>query len=127
MSTWMIVAGPGASATTALRRGSREADRRGDGGQRGDHEADVLVEVHAQLQGASIDVQAVDRAREAFVLELLLHRAGLEPRDGAPGPHERAGGDEARELIAGVEAAVEQGDSRTAGVVGVRSDRKSVV
>src|ERR1700675_750473 len=98
MSTWMIVRGLAPWPTAGLRRGAREADAGSDGGERADDEADMLIEVHAQLLGAAVDVLTVDAAREALVLELLLDRARLEPGDGAPGTHQRAGGDEARDF-----------------------------
>src|ERR1700730_17006493 len=119
MSTWMIVRGPVAWPTAGLRRRSRETDRRSDGSERADDEADMLVEFHTQLLGTAVDVLPVDGAREALVLELFLDRARLEPRDSAPGSHEGAGGDEARELVASVEAVVEQGHPRVAREVGV--------
>src|SRR5256885_9413984 len=119
MSTWMIVRGPVAWPTAGLRRRSRETDRRSDGSERADDEADMLVEFHTQLLGAAVDVLPVDGAREALVLELFLDRARLEPRDSAPGSHEGAGGDEARELVAGVEPVGEQGHLRIARPRGV--------
>src|SRR2546430_15070084 len=122
MSTWMIVRDSITGPTARLRGKARETDRGSDGSERADDEADMLVEVHGQLLGAPVDVLPVDRAREALVLELFLDRARLEPRDSAPGPHEGAGGDEARELVAGVESVVEQGHPRIARVVGVGED-----
>src|SRR3990172_4761778 len=123
MSTWTIVRGATSWPTAGLRGGCRETDTRRPLHQGAGHEADMLVEVHAQLLGAAVDILSVDGAREALVLELLLDRARLEPRDGAPGTHQGAGGDEARELVAGVQPAVEKGDPRIARVVGVGTDR----
>src|SRR2546421_7248155 len=120
MSTWAIarVMGGEVSATSperpsrACRRrprgasGPGQADFGGDAGERFDDEGDVGVEVHAELGGAAVDVVAVDRAGEALVLELLAHRGGLETGDDLAGPHERAGGDEAGQLVTGVERMV---------------------
>src|SRR3970040_1033540 len=123
MPTWTIVRGAASWPTAGLRGGSRETDTRRHLHQGADHEVDMLVEVRAQLLGAAVDVLAVDRAGEALVLELLLHRARLEPRDGPSGPHQRARDGEARDLVAGVEPAVEKGDPRVPRVVGVGEDR----
>src|SRR5215467_4000298 len=122
MSTWMMVRKEGAEPTAGLRGGAGETDAGRDGGEGADHEADVLVEVDAELLGAAIHVVPVHRAREALVLELLLHRAGLEPGDGASRAHEGAGGDEARQLVTGVEATIEERHAREAGVVSVGED-----
>src|SRR3972149_9946292 len=89
MSTWTIVRGATSWPTAGLRGGSRETDTRRHLHQGADHEADMLVEVRAQLLGAAVDVLAVDRAGEALVLELLLDRARLEPRDSPAGPQDR--------------------------------------
>src|SRR5881396_237184 len=67
-----------------------QADLWRDARERLHDERDVRVEVDAELLGAAVDVVAVDRAREGLVLELLLDRRGLEARDHAARPHERA-------------------------------------
>src|SRR5262249_41050154 len=122
MSTWMMVRKEGAGPTAGLRGGAAETDAGGDGGEGADHEADVLVEIDPELLGPAIHVVAIHRAREALVLELLLHRPRLEPGDGPPRAHEGASGDEARQLVAGIETAIEERDSGEAGVVGVGED-----
>src|SRR4029453_4626834 len=112
MSTWMMVREKGAGPTAGLRRWSAEADAGSHRGQCGDHEADVLVEVHAELFRSTVHVVTIHGAGEALVLELLLHRARLEPGDGAAGTHKSAGGDEARQLVARVETTVQEGHAR---------------
>src|SRR5215472_16303717 len=119
MSTWMMVREEGAGPTAGLGGGAGETDAGRHGGEGADHEADVLVEVDSELLGAAIHVVPVHRAREALVLELLLHRARLEPRDGTPRAHEGAGGDETRQLVTGGETAVEERDSGEARIVGM--------
>src|ERR671932_586432 len=47
--------------------------------QRGDDEAHVVVEVDAELLGPAPDLLAVDRRREARLLELLLDRLRRQP------------------------------------------------
>src|SRR5215813_7742355 len=122
MSTWMMVRKEGAGPTAELRGGTAETDVGRDGSEGADHEADVLVEVDPELLRTAIHVVPVHRAREALVLELLLRRAGLEPGDGAARAHEGAGGDEARQLVTGVETTIEERHAREAGVVGVGED-----
>src|SRR5213594_4351908 len=109
MSIWRIVAREVrvAAPASSLRR-SGEADLGGDGGQGIDDERDVRVQIHPELDGSTVDVVAIDRAREGFVLQLLLHRSGLHARDDLTGTHERAGVDESGQLVAGVERPVEQ-------------------
>src|SRR5262245_18082617 len=122
MSTWMMVRKKGAGPTAGLRGGAAETDAGRDGGEGADHETDVLVEVDTEFLGAPIHVVPVHRAREALVLELLLHRGGLEPGDGAPRAHGSAGVDEARQFVTGVETTIEERHAREAGVVGVGED-----
>src|SRR5574342_162086 len=123
MSTWMIVRGATPWPTAGLRSGDREADAVSDGGERPDDEADMVTEVHAQLLGAAVDIVAVDGASEAFVPELLHDRAWFQAGDGAPRANQGAGGDEARELVAGVQPAVEKGEAWAPRVVGMGEDR----
>src|SRR5574342_895611 len=123
MSTWMIVRGATPWPTAGLRSGDREADAVSDGGERPDDEADMVTEVHAQLLGAAVDIVAVDGASEAFVPELLHDRAWFQAGDGAPRANQGAGGAEARELVAGVQPAVEKGEARAPRVVGMGEDR----
>src|SRR6266446_6478871 len=94
----------------------------GNVGQRGDDERDVLIEIHAEFDGAAVDIIAVDRARERLVLELLPDRGRLQTADHASRPDESDGVHEAGELVAGVEGAVEARDARQAGVIRVRQD-----
>src|SRR5215831_20861546 len=98
----MMVREEGAGPTAGLGGGAAETDAGRDGGEGADHEADVLVEVDSELFRPPIHVVAIHRPRETLVLELLLHRARLEPRDGTPRAHEGAGGDETRQLVTGV-------------------------
>src|SRR6266704_2906605 len=82
MSTWRIVASEVRVAAPAswLRR-SGEPDLGGDGGQGFDDERDVRIEIHPELGGSAVDVVAIDRTREGLVLQLFLHRRGLQTRD----------------------------------------------
>src|ERR1700730_18867081 len=111
MSTCTIVRGPASWPTAARRRPPREADPGRHRGQGGDDEGDVLVEIHAELFGAAVDVLPVHRAREALVLELLPHRRGLEAGDDAPGANEGARGDEAGPLVTRIESPLEHGEA----------------
>ena len=78
MSTWMMVREEGAGPTAGLRRWSAETDAGSHRGQCGDHEADVLVEVHDQLFRSAIHVVTIHGAGKALVLELLPDRCRLE-------------------------------------------------
>jgi hypothetical protein len=89
--------------------------------ERGDDEAHVLVEVDAELLRAAAHVVAVDRGREARLLELLLDRLGRHAAD-ALGAHHRTRHDEARELVDGVQRVLERALARHVEVVGVRGD-----
>src|SRR5438046_7531442 len=113
MSTWRIVASEVRVAAPAswLRR-SGEPDLGGDGGQGFDDERDVRIEIHPELGGSAVDVVAIDRTREGLVLQLFLHRRGLQTRDDLAGPDEGAGVDESGQLVAGVEGAIEQALAR---------------
>src|SRR2546425_4003316 len=101
---------------------ARQADLGGNVGQRGDDERDVLIEIHAEVAGAAVDIIAVDRARERLVLELLPDRGRLQTADHASRPDESDGVHEAGELVAGVEGAVEARDARQAAVIRARQD-----
>src|SRR5262249_20532169 len=124
MSMWRMVASEVRVAARAcsLRR-SGEPDLGGDGGQGIDDERDVRIQIRPELDGAPVDVVAIDRAREGFIFQLLLHGRGLHARDDLAGTHERAGVDEAGQLVAGVERPVEQASAWHARVVGVGEDR----
>src|SRR4030095_3386897 len=122
MSTWMMAPEEGAEPTPRIRRWSAETDAGSHRGQRGDHEADVLVEIHPQLFRSAVHVVTIHGAGETLVLELLLDRARLQPGDGTAGTHESAGGDEARQLVARVETTVQQGHPREARIVRMGED-----
>src|ERR1700730_6130184 len=122
MSTCAMVRGPASWPTAVLGRPARETDAGRNRGQGGDDEDDVLVEIHAELLGAAVDVLPIHRAREALVLELLPHRARLEAGNNAPGADKGTRGDEAGQLVTRVEATLKQGEARVAGVVGVGQD-----
>ncbi len=83
---------------------------------------DVLVEVDAELLGAVADLLAVDGRGEARLLELLLDRLGRQPVD-ALGAHDRAGHDEARQLVDRVQRVLQRRLARDVEAVGVRGDR----
>src|SRR5262249_9972495 len=124
MSMWRIVASElrvAAPASSLCR--SSEPDLGGDGGQGIHDERDVRVQIHPELDGSAVDVVAIDRAREGFVLQLFLHRPGFHPGDDLAGAHERAGVDEPGQLVAGVQRSVEQASAWHARVVGVGEDR----
>src|SRR2546425_8135217 len=122
MSTCTMVRGPASWPTAVLRRPARETDAGRHRGQGGDDEGDVLVEIHAELLGAAVDVLPIHRAREAFVLELLPHRRRLEAGNDAPGADKGARGDEAGQLITRVETTLEQGEAGIAGGDGARAE-----
>src|SRR5712691_12784230 len=122
MSMCTMVRGPASWPTAVLRRPARETDAGRNRSQSGDDEGDVLVEIHAELLGAAVDVLPVHRAREALVLELLPHRRRLEAGNDAAGADEGARGDEAGQLVTRVQTPLEQGEARIAGVVGVGKD-----
>src|SRR5215218_912890 len=90
-----------------------DAELLGALGESGDDERDVLVEVDAELLGARANLVAVDRRREARLLELLLDRLGRHAVD-ALGPHVRAREHEAAELVDGVQGLLEQRVARDA-------------
>src|SRR5262245_42328469 len=112
MSTWMIVRGGPRLDTPAEGGrplpGSAEPETGGHGRERLHHEPDVLIEVHTELDGAAVDVVAIDGARERLVLQLLLHRRGLQSENGLPRANERACGHEAGQLVAPVEDTIEE-------------------
>src|SRR5262249_17912155 len=68
---------------------------------------DVLVERHAELLGALVDLVAVNARGERRLLELLLHGLRLEPFE-AGRANEAARVDEAAELVAGEERLLEE-------------------
>src|SRR5215470_12299752 len=93
--------------TPARGLGAREADFGGHFGEGGDDEGDVGVELDAELGRAAVDVVAVDGAREALVLELLLDRGRLKAGDRPARPDQGHRVHEARELVARVERLVQ--------------------
>src|SRR5829696_881923 len=111
-----------ASAASGGGRGcGAEAELRCDRPHRLDHEADVLVEIHAELLGALVDVVTVHAGRERGLLELLPNRLRLERVDPVRAD-EAAGVDEPRELVAGEERLLELRVPRAAEVLSVRED-----
>ena len=72
--------------------------------------------------GARVDLVAVDAGGKGRLLQLLLHRLGLEPVE-AGRPHEPAGVHEAGDLVAREEGLLELGVARHRQVLGVREDR----
>src|SRR5205807_3176772 len=69
----------GASRLGSAAAASVSEHFRGVAGERLDHEAQVLVEGHAQLIGAALERLAIDRGGEARLLELLLDRLRRHP------------------------------------------------
>ena len=83
-----------------------------------DEEAGRQTFVYNVENAKAADLAAVDRAGEGLVLHPLAH--GLSFERGEPvRPHQSAGGDEAREFIAGEEHLGQRRIARHAGVVGV--------
>ncbi len=82
----------------------------------------MLFKRDAEQLRAVGDILALDGAREAFVLHLLDRAPGFYLREGPAGLDQRAGGQEARELVAREEGAVEVAFRFHAGVVGVREN-----
>ena len=82
----------------------------------------MLVQIDSQFGCAVDDVVAVDAAGEGLVLELLPDAGDFDIVDGFAGLDERAGGEEAGELVAGEERLVQMRDARRAGVLGVAED-----
>src|ERR687886_2745772 len=70
-----------------------------------DDEAYVLVEFDAEFGDDLAYVFAVDGARERLVLELLLDRGDFEVVQALRRAHERAGDEEAAQLVRGEERA----------------------
>src|SRR5512146_2335123 len=101
MSTWAIARGvdvPWELVAIPATSAAAEADLGRDAGERGNDEGDVLVELDTELGRATVDVVAVDRARERLVLELLPDRRGLQTGDDASRPDEGDRVHEAGEL-----------------------------
>src|SRR5438270_303976 len=90
--------------------------------ERFDAEAYVLVEFDAEFGDALAYVFAVDRARERLVTELLLDRRDLQVVEALRGPDERAGDEEAAQLVRGEESARELRVARDARVGRVAED-----
>ena len=93
--------------------------------QRLDHVLDVLVERQADLLGAVVDVLAVDAAGEGLLFQPLLHRGEVDVGERLAGLDQGHGGDEAGELVAGVEGLGEAGLARRAGVGRVAQDGRA--
>ncbi len=91
-------AGRGSARAAAQKlsvRGGTQPELGADRLQRLDHVRDVNVEVELEQLRAHHDLVPVDSGRERRLLQLLLHRFGLEPVE-AGGPDEPARVDEAR-------------------------------
>src|SRR5260370_10935192 len=73
-----------------------------------DAEGDMLLERDAQLFGAAADVVAIHAARKGFVLQLALHGVRFDFQDTLARFDERAGRQEAGQLVAGEECALER-------------------
>src|SRR5207247_6691428 len=88
-----------------------------------DLELDVLGQLHAKVGSAADHVVAVDAAGEALRLHLLQDAAGGQVGDAA-GPQAGGGGDQAGQLVAGVQRLLDGPAARVAvgQVVGVRQD-----
>src|SRR5579864_4939734 len=99
--------------------GTIEAKLRSDTAKGCDAKCDVVVERDAELLSAIVDVVATDSAREGFVFQLFLYGCGFHLVNAFGGFDERAGGEEAGELVAGKEGVIERGDARHAGVAGM--------
>src|SRR5215207_6145228 len=97
-------------------------DDDGVGGDRIDHELDVLVFVNAQLLDGAGDLIAVDLGCERGLLQLLANRLRLHPLD-PRGTNQRARGDEPRQLIHRVQGLREPGLPWHAEEVGVSGHR----
>ncbi len=69
-----------------------QAELAGDRAHRLDHEADVVVQLDAELLGALVHLVAVNAGRERRLLELLLHRLRLERLRSRPAARARTRG-----------------------------------
>jgi len=78
---------------------------------------------HAQQLRPERDVFALDRARKALVLHLLLHARDLDIGNRPGRLHQRAGGQESCQLVAGKQSAVQVRLRRHARVVCMRQER----
>jgi hypothetical protein len=87
--------------------GTIEAELCSDAAKGFDAERDVVVERDAEFLSAIVDVVATDAARERLVFQLFLHGCGFHLVDAFGGFDERAGGEEAGELVTGEEGVVE--------------------
>src|SRR5687768_5524055 len=111
MSTWVI------ARTRDATSAPRQSDLGGHAAERVDDERDVGVQLDAELGGAAVYVVAIHRARERLVLQLLAYGGRLQAGHDLAGPHESARVDEAGQLVARVERAIQEADARHAGVV----------
>src|SRR5215213_8236782 len=90
--------------------------------ERLDDEADVLVEIDAEFGDALPDVFAVDGARERLILQLLPDRRDFEVVEALRRAHQRAGDEEAAQLVGREERARHRRVARDARVGGVAHD-----
>src|SRR2546421_12581237 len=100
-----------------------ESDLLLDGLERVYTEAYVLVEFDAEFGDALSYVFAVDGAREGLVLELLLDRRDFEVVEALRRSDERAGDEEAAQLVGREQRARQLSVARDAGVGRVPHDR----
>ena len=77
--------------------------------QEPDHIRDVLVERQADLLGALPEILARHGAGERLVLHPLDRPTSLEIEHALRRPHERRGGDEAAQLVAGEQRLLQRG------------------
>ena len=97
--------------------GAVEAELRSDGAEGFYAESDVVVEGDAEFFCAFVDIVAIYAAGEGLVFEFFFHRGGFDFVDAFRGFDQGAGGQKARELIAGEEGVVERRNARGAGIV----------
>src|SRR5438270_11473025 len=90
--------------------------------ERLDAAAHVLFEFDAEFGDALAYVLAVDRAREVFILQLLLDGRDLHVVKALRRAHERAGDEEAAQLVRGEEGAGHRRVARHARVGRVAED-----
>src|SRR5262245_42867179 len=83
-------------------RSPQESERLPVGTERLDHEGDVVLQVDPEEARPLRDLEALDLRGEGPVLELLEDALRPEGRD-PPRPHQAAGSDEPRQLVAGEE------------------------
>ena len=114
--------GQGVSGRSA-RRGAVEAEGGGDRHLRGEDEGDELRQGPAPLLRAAPHVLPVDLLRERLLLQPLQDRLDRDVGDLLRGTHERAGADEAGQLVGRQDRLLHRRLARNARVEGVAADR----